>query len=138
LISPGTYDSLAGVAAISARNAWAVGFTSSTGTQALIVHWDGSAWTQVPSPALAGGGLSGVAATPARNVWAVGAALGGSGYYQTLIEHWNGRTWKRVPSPARGESHEVPVLARQWQARIDPADGLAPVSRTTPRCGTCQ
>lgn len=35
---------LVGVAAISARNAWAVGYAGG-GQQALMVHWNGVSWT---------------------------------------------------------------------------------------------
>jgi hypothetical protein len=50
---------LSGVAATSASNAWAVGYTGSTSPKPLIEHWNGTAWTRVPSP----GGASSVAAT---------------------------------------------------------------------------
>jgi hypothetical protein len=37
---------LFGVAAASAKSAWAVGDTvTSTGTKTLILHWNGTAWT---------------------------------------------------------------------------------------------
>jgi hypothetical protein len=75
---------LYGVAATSARNAWAVGLV---GARTLIVRWNGTAWTKAsPSP----GFLVGVAATSARNAWAVGA----TDYANTLIVRWNGHTWK--------------------------------------------
>ena len=62
---------LSGVAAVSARNAWAVG--ESAGGKALILHWNGTRWRQVPLPSLTRySSLSGVAATSARNAWAVG------------------------------------------------------------------
>ena len=91
-------DALYGVAATSARNAWAVGATGSGRT--LIEHWNGKTWTWLRSPrqASADGNLYGVAATSAGNAWAVGATDGVR--TRTLIEHWNGKTWKRVPSPS--------------------------------------
>jgi hypothetical protein len=79
---------LRGVAATSARDAWAVGGDSAGG---LILHWNGRAWRRVRIPVIAGGFLSGVAATSATNAWAVG-----SGSVGGLILHWNGRVWKRV------------------------------------------
>ena len=87
---------LESVAAVSARNAWAVGFTGSfSGAHgSLIVHWNGTAWRRVPSPASRGGWLNGVAVTSAGNAWAVGFA--GS---KSLILHWNGTLWKRAVSP---------------------------------------
>jgi hypothetical protein len=91
--------SFSGVAATSARNAWAVG-TGSTG-KTLIMHWNGAAWKTVPSPSPGPSGsydaLYGVAATSAGNAWAVGSANG-----KTLILHWNGAAWKTVPSPSPG------------------------------------
>jgi hypothetical protein len=89
------------VAAISARNAWAVGNDLNNGAiQTVILHWNGSSWHQAPSPSPSPSEnrLFGVAATSARNAWAVGYELQDS-KYQTLIEHWNGRSWRRVPSP---------------------------------------
>jgi alpha-tubulin suppressor-like RCC1 family protein len=88
---------LYGVARASSRSAWAVGQAPSTKT--LILHWNGTKWKRVPSPAPAGGGaFYAVAATSARNAWAVGG--GDNRPYATEIARWNGTTWKRVPSPA--------------------------------------
>jgi len=89
---------LSGVAATSASNAWAIGSTGSGKT--LIVHWNGTAWAQVPSPTPAGSRLSGVAATSAGNAWAVGCSSCSMGVGEPLILHWNGTTWTQVPSPS--------------------------------------
>jgi hypothetical protein len=94
---------LSGVAATSARNAWAVGRTSSA---TLILRWNGRVWKRVPSPA--GGALFGVAATSARNAWAVGTT---NSEQQTLILRWNGRVWKRVPSPGAPEGSALSAVA---------------------------
>jgi len=48
---------LNGVAATSARNAWAVGSTNTL--EPLILRWNGTAWKQVPSPSLTDGQLFG-------------------------------------------------------------------------------
>jgi len=53
----------------------------------LILHWDGTAWTQVPSPNPARDNvLTGVAATSASNAWAVGSFTG-TGPSQALALH---------------------------------------------------
>ncbi len=85
---------LFGVAAVSARSAWAVG----SGTDgALILRWNGTSWSQLPSPAPgARSVLDAVAATSARNAWAVGSSPAGN----ALIVHWNGSVWQQVPAPA--------------------------------------
>jgi hypothetical protein len=105
-------NALFGVAAASARNAWAVGyyFNRTAGQkQTLIEHWNGRTWAQVPSPNPGGSSLGnvlrGVAATSARNAWAVGyyfTVRGSAAALHTLVEHWNGSTWARVPSPSPG------------------------------------
>jgi len=99
-------DRLAGVAATSASNAWAVGsYTTGSGFRTLTLHWNGTTWKQVPSPnsgtASDANTLSGVAAIAASDAWAVGSYTTGSGF-RTLTLHWNGTTWKKVPSPNAG------------------------------------
>ncbi len=97
--------SLLGVASISPKNVWAVGYSSENGQtrhdRTLILHWNGSTWTQVPSPQgdpSHANQLTGVAATSASNVWAVGSYYNGR-MRQTLILHWNGHAWTRQRSP---------------------------------------
>ena len=94
--SGGLADFLFGVAATSAKSAWAVGDIScgcGPGIS-LILHWNGTAWTRVPSPTPGGGTiLRGVAATSAGNAWAVGYSGSGIGPTKTLILRWNGKTW---------------------------------------------
>jgi len=93
-------DQFLGVAAVSASDVWVVGEDGApSAPQSLIEHWDGTAWSVVPSPNSASGGyLVGVAALSSTNVWAVGST--GSPYVgQTLIEHWDGATWSLVASP---------------------------------------
>jgi hypothetical protein len=88
---------LFGVAATSARNAWAVGGEVSS-DKTIILHWNGTTWTRVPSPTPVGlTELYAVAATSARNAWAVGG--GGAAPGKTIILRWNGTAWRPVPSP---------------------------------------
>jgi hypothetical protein len=95
---------LHGVAVLSPCNAWAVGsYNTSTASQTLIVHWNGSSWKQVASPNPGGPStdniLTGVAATSATNAWAVGYYFTETDGERTLIEHWNGTVWRQVRSP---------------------------------------
>jgi hypothetical protein len=93
------------VAADSADDAWAVGWTGGvgegTGQATLIEHWNGSTWTRVPSPDPAGSAnsLTGVAIVSAADVWAVGMTVSSSGVDQSLTMHWDGSKWTVVPSP---------------------------------------
>jgi hypothetical protein len=102
------------VAATSATNAWAVGDYSTTNSNllTLIVRWNGTTWSQVPSPSPSTSlnELLGVAATSANNAWAVGLYANSHNALQTLIEHWNGTAWKRMPSPDPGGSTRSNII----------------------------
>lgn len=69
---------------------WAVG-SSSLG--ALALHWDGAAWTVVPTP-VDNGWFDAVKAFSATNVCAVGT-LGN----QPLSARWDGTQWRVIPTP---------------------------------------
>ena len=79
--NPGELGSvLAGVAASSASNVWAVGeYGTASGGLTLTARWNGTRWKQIasPSPVLvtppSNDGLNAVAVTSAVNVWAVGS-----------------------------------------------------------------
>jgi erythromycin esterase-like protein len=97
-------DLFYGVAAVSAKDAWAVGtYNHHRRIEPLIAHWNGKAWKVVPSPHPAVKGfkfsqLFSVAAVSAKHAWAVGSYPHHGGF-RTLIERWNGKRWKQVPSP---------------------------------------
>ncbi|HEY5988780.1 MAG TPA: hypothetical protein VIV12_20730, partial [Streptosporangiaceae bacterium] len=105
--APDNPSYLDGVAAVSSRNAWAVGSYYSPTAQAnktLILHWNGTAWKKMASPNPGAGSnvLNGVTAISASNAWAVGELWNSSGTAQTLVLHWNGIAWKKVASPNPG------------------------------------
>lgn len=92
------FNELRGVAAISANDAWAVGYRGGTRNdtpiETFILHWDGASWTQFPSANVSGGAnqLFGVTAISAGDIWAVGSVSGAP-----LALHWNGSSWSVVP-----------------------------------------
>jgi hypothetical protein len=94
-----------GLAAVSARDIWAVG-SAATG-RPLIEHWTGRAWTQVPAASPPGAReslLNSVTAATSSSAWAVGYYNNGHAI-KTLIERWNGRAWAQVASPNPGGAH---------------------------------
>ena len=105
-VGSGIQAQLLGVTALSSNNVWAVGFSTSLTTDyaTLAEHWDGSAWSIVPTPNPPGVptvSLNAVAAVSASDIWAVGGnPPSQSGYSsQALLEHWNGSTWSIVAAP---------------------------------------
>lgn len=82
-------SSLAGIAATSPNDAWAVGETDRsapsrrdpfghTPYEPVILHWDGATWQRQHTPNLGGGDhpLTAIAATSSNNVWTVGNGRG--------------------------------------------------------------
>jgi hypothetical protein len=102
-------DALQAVSAASKKDAWAVGwYGTPTGYNTTILHWNGSAWSVVPSPNPgAWNFLYGVDALSPTNAWAVGYYLDGSSNYQSMALHWNGATWTQVATPSGGTSTEL-------------------------------
>jgi hypothetical protein len=109
----GHQDTLSGVSATSATDAWAVGTTTTWRhviDRTLILHWDGKTWQQAAG--LDPGGrhgtrLSGVSALSPSNVWAVGSYSPHSkAVYRTFIEHWDGSGWKQTHTGRPSESYD--------------------------------
>jgi hypothetical protein len=94
---------LSALAAISPSDVWTVGAwyrpISTPGT--LTEHWNGSAWSIVPSPNVTQGynELYGIAAGSSTDVWAVGYHnIAAYGSEKTMALHWNGSRWSVVPT----------------------------------------
>ncbi len=99
-VGPEVDNSLAGVTAIASNDVWAVGTqqpTSLTATHTLTLHWDGAAWTIVPSAntsQTSSNHLLAAAAVDSNDVWAVGFTPS-----IALAEHWDGNSWSVVSTP---------------------------------------
>ncbi len=118
--SPGTTgDELTAVSADAANDAWAVGTILASGgvTDTLILHWNGSSWSQVSSPTPVNSylNLAGVTAISPSDAWAVGTYYNNTtNTYDTLTLRWNGSKWSKVSSPnpdATGENRLNAVSA---------------------------
>jgi hypothetical protein len=121
--SPRSASYLLGVSALSARNAWAVGWYADDKTRSmktLVLHWNGSRWLRVSSPNPGSTGtqrkdqLSAVTAVSASDIWAVGnfVARQGTGFHgaRTLTLHWDGKRWTHVTSPTPETRWSHPLL----------------------------
>lgn len=113
---------LYGIDALSANDVWAVGDVSVRTAQGfervgLTLHWNGSAWKQVPSPNPApptmavthvSNLLYAVSGSSSHDVWAVGQYnlwLNGTRGSRALVLHWDGARWKLVPNPSTVAGH---------------------------------
>ena len=93
------------VRAVSANDVWAVGyhlavFGFNQVYQTSIWHWNGTAWSVVPSPDVnqENNYLFSVDGTSASDAWAVG--FWDTGFeLRTMIQHWDGVAWSIVESP---------------------------------------
>jgi hypothetical protein len=98
-----TTGRLAGVAAASPRNAWAVGYAGLTSPKVLMLHWNGKTWSRVTGPrVLTGPGqLNAITVVNAKDAWAAGyTGTPLLSNEHTLLLHWNGSVWKTVTRPA--------------------------------------
>ncbi|HEX8100870.1 MAG TPA: hypothetical protein VF660_11810 [Actinomycetota bacterium] len=78
----------------------------------LAEHWDGSAWSIVPTPSPGTGSafLNEGLSFSSDDTWVVGDydnSTPHEGTGNSLIEHWNGTGWSVVPSPNPGSSGNV-------------------------------
>jgi hypothetical protein len=106
------------IGASGSRDVWAVGdrgvIDVPSRQKTLIEHFNGTAWSVVPSPSPGSiGALSGVTISNARtSVWAVGADVRtGTSQGRTLTLHWNGAAWKVTPSPDAGHTDVLSAVA---------------------------
>jgi hypothetical protein len=110
-------NGLYGISALSANDAWAVGFyydESASMLKTLALRWDGTQWSVVPTPngGTGSGILYGVTAISPNNAWAVGSS-NASSTGSILIMHWDGSVWSMVPGPAgvAGYAYAVSALS---------------------------
>jgi hypothetical protein len=107
-------DALAGVAVLTPCDVWAVGYQQvGISSQTLAEHWNGQAWTTVPSASPGGSSydtsFAAVAIKSPADAWAVGSYQNGSSD-QTLIERLSNGNWEQVSSPDPGGSTHTNVL----------------------------
>ena len=101
----GQNATLTGVATVSDSDAWAVGFRNGNaftndGAKVLIDNWNGTAWSQVATPATPQNTalLDAVSASSAMDAWAVGRTQNNKSSLQGLALQWNGTSWSVSPS----------------------------------------
>jgi hypothetical protein len=111
------FRQLYGVKAVSATDAWSVGwyYDTSLHGEALILHWNGTAWTQVtaPDPGTSGNSLESISGIAANDLWTVGNYSAGA-LIHPLAVHYDGTRWVRTPMPessTRTLLHSVTALS---------------------------
>jgi len=107
-----THDELDGVVCTSATNCLAVGHA---GWLTLGERWNGSSWSQVPTPepdwtfGQSPAYLSDIGCTTASNCFAVG--YGEPDSAGPLVERWNGHAWSNVAPPGSGSGASLNGIA---------------------------
>jgi hypothetical protein len=88
------------VSALSSSDAWAVGGVVTVPGGATTFHWNGTAWSQVSTPALSVfGTLDAVSGASPNDAWAAGSTMPARRVHLALYEHWDGTAWSIVPGP---------------------------------------
>ncbi len=101
LSSPGASSSIEAITALATDDVWAVGheFDVAIGRErALILHWDGSAWSRVAAPDEPDRNvwLRDVVARSATDVLAVGTSVVPGAWPEGCVLHYDGVAWTRV------------------------------------------
>ena len=107
--------------ATSASSAW-IGISVRAGNgkfQPWLIHWDGSSWTQVPSPNPGGNGeISGISARNSSDAWAIGSSIITKKKVRPFLLHWDGARWSAVALPSHagypGSVAAVPGTRQAW------------------------
>jgi hypothetical protein len=98
--SPGTRNNtVTSVDGSGARDVWLAGYSLNLPygnriRQSMILHFDGTSWSQVPSPNNGSTFLYDVAAVSATDAWAVGSGSNGA-----FVTRWNGAAWIAAQAP---------------------------------------
>jgi hypothetical protein len=98
---------------------WAVGHSRNgdySVSVPLAMHWDGSAWSIMPTPTGRDASLEGVVALARNDVWAVGSTFSlAQLWHVPFALHWDGQRWSEVavpsPSPQGGRLSGVAALS---------------------------
>jgi hypothetical protein len=124
--SIGFFNDLFGVACTSASNCWAVGEYGSFGASGETIlnqalHWNGTAWSVVPTPDPFGNGnndanaLESVRCLSSTDCWAVGTYgfVGSPTILQNEVLGWDGTNWNTffTPNPAGSSATDVNALS---------------------------
>jgi hypothetical protein len=119
---------LGSVSTVSARDAWAGGFTidDKLDFHGLFLHWNGTRWAKVATPGPALTELSAITAVSARDVWAAGGycarKCGQVGEIdRAMLLHWNGARWSALKAPSpdpRAPSVDIASLSAVSPANV--------------------
>jgi hypothetical protein len=92
-------DSLTGISAVNANDIWIGGVYSTTSpgfNKTLAEHWNGSAWSIVPTvnETSSSSNINAIGVLATNDVWATGDYYNSSvGKFRTLVQKWNGSAW---------------------------------------------
>lgn len=105
------------VTIVAADDVWTVGAWTADVSHTLAVHWNGTAWTRVPTPdeapdGIGEYGLNAVDAVASDDVWAVGTITTPGVKDAPLFLHYDGVTWTEHPVTAEvaGELTDIDLL----------------------------
>jgi hypothetical protein len=113
--NPGPYDNtLYSVVALAPDDVWAGGwyYDAQHFGRSLVVHWDGTRWSQVATPVSGTfDAVQALSATGPDDVWAAGRTAV-NGVYVAYSMHWDGSQWSVVSMPGvSGRGTQIRGLA---------------------------
>jgi hypothetical protein len=133
--SPDPFENrLVDVDGVAPNDVWAVGSRQAFPDgvrQALVLHFDGTAWNSIPVPTGIDATLEAVVAVSSNDVWAVGSEFSLSVFWHVPFAlHWDGRAWTRSPIPSPG-----PQGGRLFGLAATSSTGVYAVGQTSAASG---
>jgi hypothetical protein len=114
----GGFTDMLSVAAVSVRDAWAVGDICPPGCNAssdslLVEHWGGARWRKIPSPPGTGAFIppTVISASSANNAWVFADTMDTT-TSATRASHWNGSRWTSFSFPRNSATTAAAVFSR--------------------------
>jgi hypothetical protein len=103
------YVNFGALDARASDDVWIVGsyLDANDVSRTLAEHWDGAAWSVVPTPNVGteGSALTSVAAIASNDVWASGTVTVSPTRSRALIEHWDGHGWATIRPGKAGKTN---------------------------------
>ena len=102
------------LAFVSPTDGWVIGDDDPQGTGALVLHYDGTTWTQIHDPAFGSVLLTTISVSGSADLWAAGMLFQGVGFdgnAPSILLHYDGVRWTRHAMPAGEATGRITDIA---------------------------
>ena len=102
------------LAFVSPTDGWVIGDDDPQGTGALVLHYDGTTWTQIHDPAFGSVLLTTISVSGSADLWAAGMVTHGVGFdgnARSILLHYDGVRWTIHEMPTGEATGRITAIA---------------------------